>query len=230
MAEPDIFDVLEATWPPVARRTKGPVILRDGGGGGKRVSSAYVPGQHLDAQDCLGVSLFQLREDQVQIDSMLADEGYKIVDPTLIYSMPIDPAYRYEIPPVTVFEIWPALELMRDIWRVGGIGPARLAVMDRVTGAKTGLFGRINDHAGGVGFVAIHEGVAMLHALEVLASARLNGLGRFMSQAAYNWAAEQGAVTFTLAVTEANEGARALYRSLGMSQVERYHYRMKEES
>lgn len=38
---PDRVDsVLAATWPPVATRTLGPWTLRDGAGGGKRVSAA----------------------------------------------------------------------------------------------------------------------------------------------------------------------------------------------
>lgn len=229
MVGPDIFDVLEATWPPVSRQIKGSVVLRDGGGGGKRVSSACILDRQVDMQEIAQSRLFQVRADQVDLDSKLADHGYEVVDPTLIYAMPIDPSHRFDIPPVTVFEIWPPLELMRDIWSAGGIGPARIAVMERVTGPKTGLFGRINDRAGGAGFVAIHDGVAMLHALEVLSSARRNGLGRFMSEASYNWAADQGATTLALAVTEANEGARKLYTSLGMSLIARYHYRLKEE-
>jgi N-acetylglutamate synthase len=36
--------VLEATWPPAARHRAGPWVLRDGAGGGKRVSAATAEG------------------------------------------------------------------------------------------------------------------------------------------------------------------------------------------
>ena len=36
----DILTALDATWPAAARQTMGPWIIRDGQGGGKRVSAA----------------------------------------------------------------------------------------------------------------------------------------------------------------------------------------------
>ncbi len=49
-----------------------------------------------------------------------------------------------------------------------------------------------------------------------------------MIAAAAAWAAEQGADTVALVVTEANAPARALYSSLGMAPVGQYHYRLKD--
>lgn len=222
-----LYEVLDATWPPASQTRQGTIVVRDGAGGGKRVSSAYVPTETFDSADIEGVNLFQIREGQDELDTKLAERGFEIVDPTLIYTRSLDLSDLYDIPPTTAFEIWPPLQLMRDIWSVGGIDAQRLAVMDRVEGPKTGLFGRINDHAGGAGFVAVHNGVAMLHALEVLSDARGHGLGRYMSQTAMNWGAENGAKLFALAVTDANDVAKKLYTSLGMSLSARYHYRIK---
>ena len=122
----------------------------------------------------------------------------------------------------------PPLAIQREIWSAGGIGPGRWAVMDRVTGPKTSLFARADDRPAGTGFVAIHEGIAMLHALEVLPALRRRGAAAHMLRAAANWAAATGATTISVVVTEANAGARALYASLGLEVVGQYHYRMKQ--
>jgi N-acetylglutamate synthase len=42
----DVFaDAMEATWPPAATTRLGPWLLRDGKGGGKRVSAATLAGE-----------------------------------------------------------------------------------------------------------------------------------------------------------------------------------------
>ena len=59
--------VAEATWPPAATQTLGPVTLRDGKGGGKRVSAA--PTFSLRAGAAAGV--FSGAQDTAQWLSML---------------------------------------------------------------------------------------------------------------------------------------------------------------
>ena len=56
---------------------------------------------------------------------------------------------------MAAFAHWPPLAIACDLWAEGGIGPARLAVMDRVEGAKSVILGRANDRASGVAFVAV---------------------------------------------------------------------------
>ena len=116
---------------------------------------------------------------------------------------------------------------MRDIWAAGGIGPARVEVMARAPGPKTSIFGRSNNRPAGAGFVALHEGIAMVHALEVLARHRREGLGRYMMQQAAFWAADRGATHMSVICTAANVSANALYTSLGFTLVGQYHYRRK---
>ena len=116
---------------------------------------------------------------------------------------------------------------MRDIWAAGGIGPARIDVLARADGPKTGLFGRSNNRPAATGFVAIHDRIAMVHALEVLERHRREGLGRHMMRQASFWAADQGATHMSVICTQANRGANALYTSLGMTLVGQYHYRRK---
>jgi GNAT superfamily N-acetyltransferase len=135
---------------------------------------------------------------------------------------------RWRLPRVTTFTVWEPLEIMRDIWAEGGIGPARVAVMERVTGPKTGLFGRLKDQPAAAGFVALHDGIAMVHALEVRARHRRAGMGRLMMRQAAQWAARQDARYLAVICTQANDGANGLYSAMGFSCIGTYHYRQKE--
>lgn len=235
---PDWFAVVDATWPAARSETRGNLLLREGRGGGKRVSAASaqgpVSGDEIDAAEAamraIGQQpLFQLRPGDEALDAELARRGYDVIDPVNIYSIAAARLTDIPIPRVTVFTLWEPLAIMRELWAEGGIGPGRLAVMDRVTGPKTGLLMRHRDKPGGVAFVAIHDGVAMLHALEIPPHQRRQGLGQWAMRGAAFWAMDNGAHTLSVVCTKANEGANALYRSLGMEIVGEYHYRLLEE-
>ena len=229
---PDLLaEVMEATWPPARRWQLGPFTLRDGAGGGKRVSAASCDGPFADtdldaAEAAMAEPLVLIREVDTALDAALDARGWRIIDPVVAYAAPVA-ALTAELPALTAFPHWPPLEIARALWAEGGIGPARIAVMDRVTGPKAALLGRTGDRPAGVGFVACHGAEAMLHALEVRDSQRRQGLGRSLIHAAANWAAEQGAARLSLVVTRQNAAARALYARLGMQAVGQYHYRMK---
>ena len=85
----------------------------------------------------------------------------------------------------------------RALWAEGGIGPARLAVMDRVTLPKTAILGRTGDRAAGVAFVAATGDCAMLHALEVddPLAVRLPGAAESLRQGLASGLARQGAAS-----------------------------------
>lgn len=230
-----LLDVVEATWPAAALHRAGPWLVREGQGGGKRVSAATAEGpvtaadigQMEAAQAALGQTpLVMIREGEMALDALLAAQGYRIIDPVVVYVAPVA-ALTGDLPALAAFTIWPPLAIQREIWAEGHIGPGRLAVMDRVAGPKTTLFARVSDKPAGAGFVAIHGDTAMVHAVEVTPALRRQGAGLYMLRAAANWAQAEGATTISLVVTEANAGARALYASLGMVVVEHYHYRMK---
>lgn len=232
MTDPDA--ILHATWPPASTRKLGPFTLRDGAGGGKRVSAASCTGvPDLDAlaaaeramEAAGGRTLFLVKPDQPEFDRMLTERGYLVLDPTLWLSCPIDRLASVP-PPETGFIVWPPLQVQRDIWAAGRIGPERLAVMERVNGPKTSILGRVEDRPAGTAFVAIHDGTAMVHALEVLTGARRKGLAGWMMAHAARWAAERGATEMAVLVTEANEHASTLYRGLGMTGGRCYHYRL----
>ena len=231
------FDVVDATWPPAKITRNGPWLIREGQGGGKRVSAVSatcevsagdIP-QALAAQDALRQQhLFMLRPVDQALDQMLDDQGYQVVDPVHLYT--VDPASiaQAHIPPVTTFESETPLAIARELWAEGGIGPERIAVMERAASPKTFLLGRTDDRAAGCAFMAIHNGIAMLHALEVITAHRGKGLGRYLMYAAAKWAHRNGAKELTLLVTRRNVPANALYTSLGMQVVGQYHYRLKE--
>ncbi|MDF1856257.1 GNAT family N-acetyltransferase [Pseudooceanicola sp.] len=231
-----LFAALEVTWPAAATSTSGPFTIHDGAGGGKRVSAATANGPaseaDIDAAEAamraLGqVPLFQIRPGDESLDSTLADRGYAIVDPTRIYAAPVQKIAALEKNDKDVKTIhgWGPLAYMLELWREGGIGPERVAVMHRASEPKTALLGRIGNAPGGAAFVSVDGDVAMLHALEVHRSARRSGMGRGATIDAAMWAQDEGASTLALACTEANTGANALYSGLGMDHVGGYHYR-----
>ena len=233
-----LYAVTEESWPPASIRRLGPWTIREGKGGGGRVSAATAESPATDADvdtaeaaiRALGQSpFFMIREGDGALDNQLAARGYRIVDPVNLYAAPARSIATKRPPPVTAFTIWPPLQIQRDIWAAGGIGPGRLAVMDRAPQPKTTLLGRLNDRPAATAYVGSAHGCAMIHALEVTASARRQGLARLITRAAAFWALDHGLETLSLVTTQANVAANGLYASLGMSVVGQYHYRMLPE-
>ncbi|MEM9342808.1 MAG: GNAT family N-acetyltransferase [Pseudomonadota bacterium] len=230
-----LIAALEATWPSASHLRMGPFTLRDGLGGGKRVSAA-TPNGPATAEDIANAAaimaaagtsrLFRLRPENSALDASLADLGYQRIDPTTLFAAETAALLNAEQPPLAALAAEICLSIQADVWEAGGIGPARLAVMDRAAGPKAWLLARLQDRVAGAGFVAVHEGIAMVHALETRRSARRKGAARAMMHRAAKWAAAQGAGYVSVAVTQANGPANALYASLGMAVVEHYHYRI----
>jgi GNAT superfamily N-acetyltransferase len=234
-----IIAVMEATWPPAARQEVGLWTIRDGQGGGKRVSAATARGpvtaedlpQAEAAMRALGQTpLFMIRQGEDALDALLAAKGYAVVDPVDGFTAPIADLDLPAPPRLSAIPAWPPLAIQRELWAEAQIGPARLAVMDRAPFPKTTLLARLDDRAAGTAFVGIHDAMAMIHALEVHPRFRRRGLGRYMMAGAVHWARRQSARDLGLVVTTANAGAQALYASLGLHRVGHYHYRMKENA
>jgi GNAT superfamily N-acetyltransferase len=99
--------------------------------------------------------------------------------------------------------------------------------MHRAPAPRAALLGRSGDRPAGAAFVAVHDQTAILHALVVPEPMRRAGVGGTLLRHAAVWAGENGALALAVAVTEANDPARALYASLGMKAVGQYHYRVK---
>lgn len=231
-----LYDVCAQTWPAAREMQLGPWTIRDGAGGGQRVSAATLDGalgdieQAEDAMRALDQApLFMVRAGQSALDEALHARGYSIKDPVNLYACPIEALTDVAIPRVTAFTIWEPLYIMIDIWAQGGIGETRLNVMRRAACPKTGLLGRWNDQPAGTGYVGIHDRIAMVHALEILPHQRGQGVGKWMMRRAADWAQQNGATHMSVICTEANTAANALYRGLGMDEIGHYHYRVHAE-
>ncbi|PCJ08488.1 MAG: GNAT family N-acetyltransferase [Rhodobacteraceae bacterium] len=233
--DPRYYAVTEATWPSARKVTLGPITLCEGLDGGSRVSSATINGPVTDSdiaaaevamRDMGQAPLFMIRDGEDELDAQLGERGYTVKDPVNIWACPAKLLTDVEIPRVTTFCIWEPLAIQREIWASGGIGPARLAVMERAVGPKMALLSRNDEKPAGTGYCAIHEGVAMVHALEILPHQRRKGMGVWMMRQAAFWALENGADTLAVICTKRNKGANGLYASLGMTPVGQYHYRI----
>lgn len=232
MSDP-LFEVIDATWPAASVRQAGGFLIREGRGGGSRVSAASLIGRFETADIAAAIAAqrdlgqepkFMLRPGEDALDAALADRGFEAFDPVVILTADLAALPR-EVPPVTAFAHWPPLAIAREIWAENGIGPARQAIIDRARAPKATVLGRSRDRAAGAAFVAIHDRTAMLHALVVAPEFRRLGLARAILAEACRWAAAEGAARMSLVVTRANTAALALYRDLGMQPVCAYHYR-----
>lgn len=230
-----LFAALEATWPARDILEHAGWLLRFGAGGGKRVSAASPLDSRADIAEAenwmreRGMrALFRLTPADAALDAELDRRGYTLLDPTILYAAPVG-TLAEEPPRVSLFDIWPPLAIMREIWAAGGISAPRLAVMERASTPMTGLIARRKDCAAGVAFCALYQHVAMLHAVEVAPAMRRRGVGQLILRGAAYWAQKHGAEHLALAVTETNTGARALYEGAGMVPVTRYHYREEHD-
>ncbi len=234
-----LFAAVDGTWPAAALVEAGPWLLREGRGGGKRVSAATIRGPWLpddvaaaeSAMRLMGQDpLFMIRKGDDLLDQTLLARDYDAVDPTNIRLAPIDTLTDRALPPVTAFSVWEPLAVMHEIWDEGGLDPARLNVMERCSAPKTGLFGRVSDRPAGSGFCAIHDGIALVHALEIREEHRGKGLGAWMMRCAAIWAERKGARWIGALVTQANDHANGLYASLNLNTVGHYHYRILKDA
>lgn len=232
---PQLYEGVDQTWPAARRWTENGWTLRDGQGGGKRASAATRVDDDADidvaeaAMRALDQTpLFMIRQGDEALDAELAARGYEIIDPVNMYVLPVEKLTDVPIPPVTAFEIWEPLAIMLEIWAKGGIGPARINVMRRAA-QKTAILSRWKEKPGGVAFAAIHDGVCMVHAVEVLEHQRGMGVGKWMMRRAAMWAQARGATHMAVLCTKENAPANRLYQGLGFAHVGDYHYRQSPD-
>lgn len=230
-----VFAALDATWPAAATKARDGWLLRDGAGGGKRVSAASRMASDArvsaaeKAMRAMGQTpLFQVRGEEPDLDAALETAGYSIVDPVWLYTARAAALIDGKSEQSRVYRGQFAVAAMQEIWAAGGIGPARLAVMERAATPKSWLMTRIDDRPAGVAFVSVAGDIAMVHAIEVADAFRRKGAARALMSGAATFATDNGAGWLALAVTKANVGANALYQSLGMEAVAGYHYRLSD--
>jgi len=239
MTPAQLYAVVAATWPAARTLECGAWTIRDGQGGGKRVSAATARARIITADDLpaaesamldLGQTpLFMIRAGDEALDTLLAGAGYAVIDPVNIHLAPVTDLNAPQ-PHSTSFAIWEPLAIQIDMWAQGGIGPGRVAVMRRAQCPKTSILARDGQRAAATAYVGLHDGIAMVHALEVAPHCRRRGMGRRVMLRAAGWARENGATHIAAVCTQQNTAANALYASLGMALVGQYHYRIKEEA
>jgi len=232
-----LYEVCEQTWPCADKFDAGGFTIRNGRGGGKRVSAATLNGAlhdvKFDAAEAAMTALhqpmlFQLRDGEEELDTQLEGRGYQIIDPVNVYAASAE-TLATELPPRTVaIPAWEPLQVMKEIWAEGGLGPERIDVMMRADVKKTGFVSRWNDHPAGTAYLGMYQGISMLHALEIKQEQRRNGLARWVMRRAGFWTLENGGHTVSVICVKTNKAANALYKSLGMSLIGSYHYRIKE--
>ena len=235
---PSYLDASEATWAPEEKIDLGHVTLRRSNGGGKRVTAATASADVTDEEiavaetrmyDLGQTPLFQIRDGDGDLDNLLAARGYGVVDPTHVYACDIAVLAEMDHDvEQSCLAVWEPLAIQLEFWRDGGIGADRIAVMERAVEPKTALIGRHENSPGGTCFVAVSQGIGVMHALEVIPASRRAGMGRAMTIQAAQWAQKNGASHFCVLCTEANTAANALYTGLGMERAGGYHYRIKE--
>ncbi|WP_166417933.1 GNAT family N-acetyltransferase [Cochlodiniinecator piscidefendens] len=232
-----LYEVCEATWAPASKQTVGNWTVRDGQGGGQRMSAATRIDSLLETQFeqaeqamvALGqAELFMIRDGEEELDTALENRGYIVKDPVNLMVCPVDTLATDSVGRLSAFTIWPPMHIMQELWLEGEIGPERVAGMIRAKGKKTTVLGRQNDRAAGVAYVAIHNGIAMLHGLEVTQTQRRQGVAKNIMIKAAQWAKENGATHLAIIVVQQNVAANALYSSLGLECVGQYHYRVKQ--
>ncbi len=228
----ELFEAIDATWAPFAFHLHNGWLIREGMGGGQRVSAATLLADTdnpdiasaADKMHALGQkSLFMLRNSDGALDADLSELAYKTVDPVAILITPT--ANLLNMPPRQTHAVntteAPGAKA-KAIWKSGGIDQPRLNVMERVKGAKTYL------SAGdmGVAFAACYKGIAMVHAVEVSKNHRRKGIANALMYQAAIWAKNEGCAWVAVLTVRANTPACALYNRLGMKEAAAYHYRL----
>jgi len=241
MSAPDLIRLmaaLDATWPAAELCDQAGWRLRRGAGGGKRVSAASLTDPAAALPDITAAEnvmqgwgqygLFRLIPDAVprdtELGAALAERGYRVIDPVVIYCARIGDLIDGSDETARIIRVSTDLELIDEIWRAGGVGPERRAVMARSKGPGSVLMARQEDRPAGATFIACDREIAMIHAIEVLEEARRRGAGAMLLRGAASFGAEKGCGWLSLAVTAANAPARGLYEKLGMEDAGRYHY------
>ena len=228
----DLYEVVDHTWPAHRKISCGSWLLRQGCGGGKRVSAATlqnkidIPDVSIAEKGMLALGqdpLFMIRDGDQKLDQILYDGAYKFVDAVNIYCISCKSILRSIPPRLSAFDIWEPLEIQKDIWAHCGIDRNRIAVMERAECIKTSLLIRWENHPAGTAYIGIYNGIAMVHALKILPSQRRKGVGAIAMRHAAIWALAQNAPYISVICAKENKAADVLYTSLKMHPVGGYH-------
>lgn len=164
-------------------------------------------------------------------DEMLAARGYRVVEETIVMTMPLlSAAVRdasVEIAPHRTEE-WEngyadAHALPADQRR------GHRAILDRIAPLPTAfVLAREGERAVAFGLGVIERGALGLFDIVTSPDARRRGLARRLVEQLLAWGAERDANAAWLSVIGDNEKAKPLYAQLGFRELYRYHYRVQQ--
>ncbi|MEM9765342.1 MAG: GNAT family N-acetyltransferase [Pseudomonadota bacterium] len=244
----------DATWPGAHVSWAGGWKLRFTDGAGSRAASAWAA-EHEQPLDKTALEArigevaeryraaglrprFQIWPGDEALDAALEADGWEHYDGSLLMARPANPppemspmdadAVREGREAMAVIVRTP-LAILDDVWREGGIGPARRGVLDRSPEPKAYVLGRVGMRPAGAVAMTIHGEVGITQALWVSPDARGAGLGAVLMKTGMRFAAEMGASVVAHAVLEDNATAIGLYERLGYQAFGRYHYRRDPE-
>ncbi len=229
--------MLEDTWPPKKVIRLDDWTIRISEGAGKRASAISLEGIWEETSfkrlknllKKLGKSeIFMVYQSDSLFEKELNERNYKVFDKSCVFEIAVAEIIKTEAPPVTMFSIWPPLQIQKELWITNGISWQRQAVMDRASKPKTSILGRWNDNPIASAFVAKSGNVAFLHALVVDKNFRRQGVARALMRHAGQWATKHNCARLMVVTTETNSAANSLYTSLEFQLVNKYHYRIPE--
>ena len=229
--------MLEDTWPPKKVIRLDDWTIRISEGAGKRASAISLEGiweeasfrKLKDLLRKLGKSeIFMIYQSDSLFKKELNNLNYQVFDKSCIFEISVSELIKNEPPPISMFSIWPPLEIQKQLWNSNGIGWQRQAVMNRANQIKTSILARWNDNPVASAFIAKSGNVAFLHALAVEQNFRRQGVARALIRHAGQWADRNNCARLMVVTTEANAAATSLYASLKFQLVNKYHYRIPE--
>ena len=231
------FDQLvDEAWPATRTQEFDSWRLRYAGGVTKRANSVWPAGEPDDVEAAIEAAerfyaerglpaVFSISENAhpAELDRLLAQRGYELVDPTLVMTADLSkerPVTREveiaDAPSARWLEVW---------WSVDGRYVTDLATAKRIV---TGVAATYATAGQGVGR-AVPQGEWLgIYCMAVPPRARRRGLAREVLHALLNDGRARGAHRAYLCVTRQNTGARALYEQAGFQISGGYHYRVRQ--
>jgi len=167
----------------------------------------------------------------VEPDRLLAARGYRVVDETIVMTMPLCDATPHDERVTISAHCTPE-------WETGyadahALAPeqrrAHRAILDRIAPLPTGFaMAHDGDRAVAFGLGVVDRGALGLFDIVTAPEARRQGAARRLVQQLLRWGAEQEAHAAWLGVIGDNERAKPLYAQLGFRELYRYHYRVQQ--
>ncbi|MEY9210872.1 GNAT family N-acetyltransferase [Thermobifida halotolerans] len=170
-------------------------------------------------------STVQVWPGQRRTDALLAERGYRIVDPSLVLTRQL--AERPEPATEVVVGRTPPAGWTEAVRRPDGADTHAAAVEARIT-ARSGMVHAVHADGRARGCAALNGDLVGVYGMATRADSRRRGCGNRVLDSLLAWAHDHGARRAYLLVVADNTAARALYEKAGFTEAARYHYRVLE--